>query len=219
MSPGLVSWAQPGGFLEVDETVPPRAAVRETLEETGPAWWEPGAPRRDLLATWRRLSSPSCSRRASSAERRARRPRRSRSGRSPRTRSRGPRCGLQDVLLRAPRLGLEDAPPRGAPCRPPYRGSESFLDSGPLPDPEGWSPLDFDLNRPALGPSCYGSHPWQDQRPLSAPAPWTRVASRHRGGDPGPAPPHVGAGGRQRPVLARSGTWCCSAGRSRTRCT
>jgi ADP-ribose pyrophosphatase YjhB (NUDIX family) len=32
--PGYGSWAQPGGFLEVDETVG-EAAVRETLEETG----------------------------------------------------------------------------------------------------------------------------------------------------------------------------------------
>ncbi|MEA2607933.1 MAG: hypothetical protein QOJ75_176 [Chloroflexota bacterium] len=32
--PGLGSWAQPGGFLEVDETVN-QAAIRETWEETG----------------------------------------------------------------------------------------------------------------------------------------------------------------------------------------
>jgi ADP-ribose pyrophosphatase YjhB (NUDIX family) len=32
--PGLGSWAQPGGFLEVDETVS-EAAIRETREETG----------------------------------------------------------------------------------------------------------------------------------------------------------------------------------------
>ncbi|HYC07303.1 MAG TPA: NUDIX hydrolase [Candidatus Binatia bacterium] len=32
--PGVGSWAQPGGFLEVDETVT-EAARRETLEETG----------------------------------------------------------------------------------------------------------------------------------------------------------------------------------------
>lgn len=34
IEPGLGSWAQPGGFLEVDETVT-EAAVRETFEETG----------------------------------------------------------------------------------------------------------------------------------------------------------------------------------------
>ena len=33
-SPGSGSWAQPGGFLEVDETVN-QAAIRETCEETG----------------------------------------------------------------------------------------------------------------------------------------------------------------------------------------
>jgi ADP-ribose pyrophosphatase YjhB (NUDIX family) len=34
IEPGIGSWAQPGGFLEVDETVT-EAARRETLEETG----------------------------------------------------------------------------------------------------------------------------------------------------------------------------------------
>ena len=34
IQPGLGSWAQPGGFLEVDETVN-QAAIRETWEETG----------------------------------------------------------------------------------------------------------------------------------------------------------------------------------------
>jgi ADP-ribose pyrophosphatase YjhB (NUDIX family) len=34
IDPGRGLWAQPGGFLEVDETVT-EAAVRETLEETG----------------------------------------------------------------------------------------------------------------------------------------------------------------------------------------
>lgn len=34
IEPALGTWAQPGGFLEVDETVH-EAAVRETLEETG----------------------------------------------------------------------------------------------------------------------------------------------------------------------------------------
>ena len=34
IAPGIGSWAQPGGFLEIDETVT-EAARRETLEETG----------------------------------------------------------------------------------------------------------------------------------------------------------------------------------------
>ena len=34
IEPGLGAWAQPGGFLEIDETVR-EGAIRETLEETG----------------------------------------------------------------------------------------------------------------------------------------------------------------------------------------
>ena len=34
IAPGIGAWAQPGGFLEVDETVN-QAAIRETHEETG----------------------------------------------------------------------------------------------------------------------------------------------------------------------------------------
>jgi ADP-ribose pyrophosphatase YjhB (NUDIX family) len=34
IEPGYGAWAQPGGFLEVDETIT-EAAIRETLEETG----------------------------------------------------------------------------------------------------------------------------------------------------------------------------------------
>ncbi len=41
IEPGRGLWAQPGGFLEVDETVT-EAAIRETLEETGLVV-EPGA--------------------------------------------------------------------------------------------------------------------------------------------------------------------------------
>jgi ADP-ribose pyrophosphatase YjhB (NUDIX family) len=41
IEPGLGLWAQPGGFLEIDETVRD-AAIRETLEETG-LQVEPGA--------------------------------------------------------------------------------------------------------------------------------------------------------------------------------
>lgn len=41
IEPGYGTWAQPGGFLEVDETVT-EAAIRETFEETG-LIVEPGA--------------------------------------------------------------------------------------------------------------------------------------------------------------------------------
>jgi ADP-ribose pyrophosphatase YjhB (NUDIX family) len=41
IEPGMGMWAQPGGFLEIDETVR-EAAIRETLEETG-LQVEPGA--------------------------------------------------------------------------------------------------------------------------------------------------------------------------------
>ena len=41
IEPGIGQWAQPGGFLEIDETVR-EAAIRETLEETG-LLVEPGA--------------------------------------------------------------------------------------------------------------------------------------------------------------------------------
>ena len=41
IEPGLGRWAQPGGFLEIDETVRD-AAIRETFEETG-LRIEPGA--------------------------------------------------------------------------------------------------------------------------------------------------------------------------------
>jgi ADP-ribose pyrophosphatase YjhB (NUDIX family) len=49
--PGYGSWAQPGGFLEIDETVS-EAAVRETLEETG-LLVEPG----ELVGIYSRLEA------------------------------------------------------------------------------------------------------------------------------------------------------------------
>ncbi len=49
--PGYGSWAQPGGFLEIDETVS-EAAVRETLEETG-LLVEPG----ELVGMYSRLEA------------------------------------------------------------------------------------------------------------------------------------------------------------------
>jgi ADP-ribose pyrophosphatase YjhB (NUDIX family) len=51
IEPGRGSWAQPGGFLEIDETVG-EAAVRETLEETGLVV-EPG----DIIGLYTRLEA------------------------------------------------------------------------------------------------------------------------------------------------------------------
>jgi ADP-ribose pyrophosphatase YjhB (NUDIX family) len=51
MEPGLGSWAQPGGFLEVDETVT-EAAIRETFEETG-LLVEPG----EIIGLYTRLEA------------------------------------------------------------------------------------------------------------------------------------------------------------------
>jgi ADP-ribose pyrophosphatase YjhB (NUDIX family) len=51
IEPGLGSWAQPGGFLEVDETLS-EAAIRETWEETG-LLVEPG----DLIGLYTRLEA------------------------------------------------------------------------------------------------------------------------------------------------------------------
>jgi ADP-ribose pyrophosphatase YjhB (NUDIX family) len=51
IEPGLGMWAQPGGFLEIDETVH-QAAIRETLEETG-LQVEPGA----ILGLYSRLQA------------------------------------------------------------------------------------------------------------------------------------------------------------------
>jgi ADP-ribose pyrophosphatase YjhB (NUDIX family) len=51
IAPGYGSWAQPGGFLEIDETVS-EAAIRETLEETG-LLVEPG----ELVGIYSRLEA------------------------------------------------------------------------------------------------------------------------------------------------------------------
>jgi len=51
IEPGYGLWAQPGGFLEIDETVS-EAAARETLEETG-LLVEPG----DLIGIYSRLEA------------------------------------------------------------------------------------------------------------------------------------------------------------------
>jgi ADP-ribose pyrophosphatase YjhB (NUDIX family) len=51
IEPGLGAWAQPGGFLEVDETVN-QAAIRETFEETG-LLVEPG----EIIGLYTRLEA------------------------------------------------------------------------------------------------------------------------------------------------------------------
>jgi ADP-ribose pyrophosphatase YjhB (NUDIX family) len=51
IEPGYGSWAQPGGFLEVDETVN-QAAIRETFEETG-LLIEPG----EIIGLYTRLEA------------------------------------------------------------------------------------------------------------------------------------------------------------------
>jgi ADP-ribose pyrophosphatase YjhB (NUDIX family) len=51
IEPGRGAWAQPGGFLEVDETVH-EAAIRETLEETG-LQIEPG----EIIGLYTRLEA------------------------------------------------------------------------------------------------------------------------------------------------------------------
>ena len=51
IEPGVGEWAQPGGFLEVDETVH-QAAIRETLEETG-LLVEPG----EIIGLYTRLEA------------------------------------------------------------------------------------------------------------------------------------------------------------------
>ena len=51
IEPGRGQWAQPGGFLEVDETVN-QAAIRETLEETG-LLVEPG----EMIGLYTRLEA------------------------------------------------------------------------------------------------------------------------------------------------------------------
>jgi ADP-ribose pyrophosphatase YjhB (NUDIX family) len=51
IEPGYGSWAQPGGFLEVDETVT-EGAIRETLEETG-LLVQPG----DIVGLYSRLEA------------------------------------------------------------------------------------------------------------------------------------------------------------------
>ncbi len=110
IDPAIGAWAQPGGFLEVDETVH-EAAVRETLEETG-LLVEPG----EIVGLYSRLEATVvvCVFEAPIVGgRRPRRPRRPRSRPSPRRRSRG-RDRVQDDLLRARRLARPASPGPGA---------------------------------------------------------------------------------------------------------
>ena len=115
--PGRGWWAQPGGFLEVDET-PTEGAVRETLEETGLVV-EPG----EIIGLYARLEAAvivlAYEARIVGGER-ARARRRSRSGRSRPRPSRGPRS----------RSG-----PRGG------RSSTGSLAAGPTcaPPPDRWT--------------------------------------------------------------------------------
>ena len=97
IEPGRGSWAQPGGFLEVDETVT-EAAIRETLEETG-LIVDARRDRRAVLAArgrgrrhrvrgaGRRRASTGSTRRRSTSRRSA--PRRSRGTASPSRRPTG----------------------------------------------------------------------------------------------------------------------------------
>ena len=87
IEPAYGSWAQPGGFLEVDETVN-QAAIRETFEETGLVV-EPG----EIVGLYSRLEAAVVAvvfeARIVGGTRTRRAPRRSRSGRSRRRPSRG----------------------------------------------------------------------------------------------------------------------------------
>ena len=123
--PGRGSWAQPGGFLEVDET-PSEGAIRETEEEIGLV-----VTTGDIVGLYARLEAAVIvlayearidGRRAADD-----RPRRSRSGRSPRTRSRGPRSrsgrrgGRSSTGLRAvTRTCSRRSIPPVADARPPH---------------------------------------------------------------------------------------------------
>ncbi len=120
IEPGLGMWAQPGGFLEIDETVH-EAAIRETLEETG-LEVEPGAIVGFVFARRRgrgrgRVRGADPGRRAHGHARVARNAP-VRSGIDPLDGDR-----LRDEPPRPPRLGRPGSPgpaPAG-PCRSPPR--------------------------------------------------------------------------------------------------
>ena len=122
IEPGYGSWAQPGGFLEVDETVT-EAAIRETLEETG-LLVQPG----ELVGLYSRLEAAVVTLvfearivgGVAQVTPEALEVRAFAAGRHPLG-----RAGLQDVVLRAARLG-GDAPPR-RPAALGLRGARALL--------------------------------------------------------------------------------------------
>ena len=100
IEPGKGSWAQPGGFLEVDETVH-EAAIRETWEETG-LLVEPG----EIIGLYTRLE-------AIGRDHRVRGPDRRRDGRAdPRgDRDRGLRAGAipwSGIAFKTTTIALRD---------------------------------------------------------------------------------------------------------------
>ena len=113
IEPAYGAWAQPGGFLEVDETVD-EAAIRETLEETG-LIVEPG----EIVGLYSRLEAAVVVVVVEArivGGRRAPSPRRSRSARSRPTRSPGtgsrsrrPSGRSATGSRRAPAVPLPDA--------------------------------------------------------------------------------------------------------------
>ena len=124
IEPGKGAWAQPGGFLEVDETVA-EAAVRETLEETG-LLVEPG----EIVGLYSRLEAAVVvvvfEARIVGGEARitpeALEVRDLRAGRDPVGRDR-----VQDLLLGDPRLGR---PARARPCPSPTRSAAGSSSRG-----------------------------------------------------------------------------------------
>ena len=119
IEPGLGQWAQPGGFLEVDETVN-QAAIRETWEETG-LLVEPG----EIIGLYTRLEAAVVTHRVRGADRRRDGRADGRGARDPDVRAGGHpvvRPRLQDDDVGAARLA------RAAPARRAVAGRRG----GPL---------------------------------------------------------------------------------------
>ena len=143
IEPGRGWWAQPGGFLEVDETVA-EAAIRETLEETG-LLVEPG----EIVGLYSRLEAAVVVRGVRGAASWAARPRTTPEALE--VRAFAPdghpvaRDRVQDLVPRDPRLGapppsrrrgpvVVPAPARAGPglelaARPQPRSTKTFLSS------------------------------------------------------------------------------------------